>query len=69
MLDDQQERRIYDLYSDTDKARLAAERKAKQWRGIADALALVLRKNGVGGRQWQSAMDLYDSSVYEEVPK
>lgn len=42
---------------------IAAEREAKRWRGIADALALVLRKNGVGGRQWQSAMDLYDEAT------
>lgn len=62
-MQEEQERRLYDLYADTDKARLAALADAKLWRGIADALAMVLRKNGVGGRQWESAIDLYDEAV------
>lgn len=37
-----------------------------QWRSIADALAMVLRKNGVGGRQYNAAMALYDEAVAEE---
>lgn len=37
-----------------------------EWRGVADALAMVLRKNGVGGRQFNSALDLYDEAVAED---
>lgn len=65
---EEQERRLYDLYADTDRARIAWEKEARRWRGLADALALVLKRNGVGGRQWQSAVDLYDQSSDECGP-
>jgi hypothetical protein len=64
-LDYAAEARLYGLYADTDKARLAWRRQAKQWEAIADALAEVLRRNGVGGRAYNSALDLYEQQKAE----
>lgn len=36
------------------------------WEAVADALAEVLRKNGVGGRAWGAALDLYDDAKMAE---
>lgn len=46
----------------------ALELELRKWRGIADALAMVLRKNGVGGRQFKSALQVYEEAKELDGP-
>lgn len=50
------------------KASIAWQRQAKEWQVVSAALVEVLRRNGVGGRAYHAAIELYEQQKADSKP-